>query len=136
MSFALHPRLAQDSFAVASLRLCEVRLQNNRLFPWLVLVPQRDGVSEIIDLAESDRALLMQEISHASQVLKTLHRPDKLNVAALGNVVPQLHVHVIARFKHDQAWDKPVWGQGAEPYAQAQRDSVIAALRETFESLK
>jgi diadenosine tetraphosphate (Ap4A) HIT family hydrolase len=128
----LHPRLAADTHFVAKWPLCEVRLQDNRLFPWLVLVPQCANVCEIIDLGESDQAALMREIARASRALKTLLNPDKLNVAALGNVVPQLHVHVIARFKTDAAWDKPVWGQGTQAYTPDALEEFISRLRAAF----
>ena len=117
MPFALHPTLARDTVEVTRLSLCRVLLMNDRRFPWLILVPERASVSEIIDLAPPDRHLLTDEIGQVSSALKAIYKPDKLNVAALGNMVAQLHVHVIARFHSDAAWPRPVWGVGeAAPY--------------------
>ena len=116
--FHLDPRLAKDSVELADWPLCRVRLMNDANYPWLILVPERDGARDIIDLTPGDRAVLMTEIAAASQGLARLTKPDKLNVAALGNVVAQLHVHIIARFTTDPAWPRPVWGvQPPKPYA-------------------
>ncbi|MFZ5662904.1 MAG: HIT domain-containing protein [Pseudomonadota bacterium] len=108
--WTLHPQLAADTHAVASWPLCELLLMDDAQYPWLILVPRVDGARELIDLAPSDRHRLLDEIARASRLLRALFAPDKLNVAALGNVVPQLHVHVIARFRDDAAWPRPVWG--------------------------
>lgn len=113
MSFALHPTLARDTVEVARLPLCRVLLMNDRRFPWLILVPEREGLREIQDLPSADRSSLIEEIAQASQVLVRLVQPDKLNTGALGNLVPQLHVHLVARFATDAAWPGPVWGSGA-----------------------
>ncbi|MBL8570542.1 MAG: HIT domain-containing protein [Phreatobacter sp.] len=125
----LDPRLAADSVPVADLALCQVRLMNDATYPWVLLVPRREGAVEIVDLAPEDRATLMDEIALVSGVLRAMTRCDKLNVAALGNMVPQLHVHVIARFAGDPAWPGPVWGKApAQPYAAASRDGLVSAL--------
>jgi len=122
----LHPTLARDTVEVTRLPLCRVLLMKDRRFPWLVLVPERSGVREICELAPADRAALVEEIAQASEVLRLLFRPDKLNVGALGNLVPQLHIHVVARATSDSAWPGPVWGSGAPlPYA----DDALADLR-------
>jgi diadenosine tetraphosphate (Ap4A) HIT family hydrolase len=134
MTYLLHPRLEADTHPVAPLPLCDVRIQDNRLFPWLVLVPRRADISEIIGLTDADQTLLMQEIAQASRALQTLFSPDKLNVAALGNVVPQLHVHVIARFKTDVMWDKPVWGGPTEPYIKNEREALCRELEKLLSS--
>lgn len=116
--FDLHPRLAADSIALAELPLCSVRLMNDARFPWLILIPRRPGASEITDLDPWDRQALTEEIARASQALRQVVRADRINVAALGNLVPQLHVHVVARTEEDRAWPGPVWGSGAaQPYA-------------------
>lgn len=109
--FILHKQLEADSIFVRDLTLCQLRLMNQKDVPWLILVPRRDDVQEIYQLSANDRSLLMEEIAQASQALTKLYAPDKINVAALGNIVPQLHVHVIARFKQDGAWPAPVWGK-------------------------
>ncbi|HYC05558.1 MAG TPA: HIT family protein [Azospirillaceae bacterium] len=111
-TFHLHERLAADTVPVADLALCRVLLMRNALWPWLILVPRRPGAVEIHRLNATDQALLMEEIAVASGVLEREFRPDKLNVGALGNMVPQLHVHIIARTRADPAWPGPVWGSG------------------------
>lgn len=108
--FVLHEGLAKDTTPLAIWTLSRVLLMNDRRFPWLILVPEREGARDLIDLSPADRAVLVEECARASTILRAMTRPDKLNVAALGNVVPQLHVHVIARFTKDSAWPKPVWG--------------------------
>ena len=119
MSFELHPRLAQDTIHVGDMILSSVLLMNDSRFPWLILVPRRPNLSEIVDLATGERAMLMEEIAVVSSALKQATRSPKLNVGALGNIVPQLHVHVVARFESDAAWPGPVWGHGSrEPYQQ------------------
>jgi diadenosine tetraphosphate (Ap4A) HIT family hydrolase len=111
-TFELDPRLLADTHPVVQLPLCAVRLMDDARFPWLVLVPRKPGVTEIIDLEENDQRALLAELNRASLALREIAHPDKLNVAALGNVVPQLHVHVIARFHDDEAWPRPVFGVG------------------------
>jgi diadenosine tetraphosphate (Ap4A) HIT family hydrolase len=112
-TFALHPLLAADGLFLADWPLCQVLRMNDAAYPWLILVPRLTGAGELIDLSAADRVRLMDEIAWASQALKDLLHPDKINVGALGNVVPQLHVHVLGRFKEDPAWPKPVWGHAA-----------------------
>lgn len=110
-SWSIDSRLTQDGVPCGDLHLCRVLVMNNANFPWLILVPLRPHVVEIIDLDEPDQMQLMREITQASRALRTVTRCDKLNIAALGNAVPQLHVHVIARFRTDAAGPGPVWGQ-------------------------
>jgi diadenosine tetraphosphate (Ap4A) HIT family hydrolase len=118
--FVLHPRLAADTLGIAELPLSSVRLMNDARFPWLILVPRRVGISEMADLDPWDRQALMEEIARASRALREALPLDRVNVAALGNLVPQLHVHVVARRRVDAAWPGPVWGSGAaQPYAPA-----------------
>ena len=130
----LDPRLAADTLPVTDLKLCAVRLMNDARYPWLVLVPRREQVVEILDLRESDQQALWHEVRQCAQALQHITNADKLNIAALGNVVAQLHVHVIARFKTDGAWPKPVWGVHPPiPYepeeARRLTEKVAAALR-------
>ncbi len=128
-AFTLDPRLAADSTPVTNLGLCDLRLMNDARFAWLLLVPRRPGMAEIIDMEKPDRALLFEEIVAVMTALKATTRCDKLNVAAFGNRVRQLHVHVIARFQSDGAWPNPVWGAGAAvAYDEARRDRLIADL--------
>jgi len=109
-TFSLNGSLAADTIAVASLDLCDVRLMNDANYPWLILVPRIADAIEIVDLEASVRHTLMDEIAKASEALRAVTGAEKLNVAALGNMVAQLHVHVIARFRDDEAWPGPVWG--------------------------
>jgi diadenosine tetraphosphate (Ap4A) HIT family hydrolase len=133
--FAIDPRIVADSFAVTALRLADLRLMNDARFPWLVLVPRKPGLVEIIDLDAAEQVLLMTEIGAVSTVLKTLTGCDKLNVAALGNAVRQLHVHIIARTTTDTAWPAPVWGKGAAvAYQPGTRDRLIFELRAALPS--
>ena len=109
-TWVLHPQLERDTTQLGDLPLSRVLIINDANYPWLLLVPRRAGAVELIDLDDVERAQLMSEITLASRALKEVTECDKLNVAALGNAVPQLHVHVIARRKTDKAWPKPVWG--------------------------
>lgn len=109
----LHPQLADDTHPVANLGLCELRLMDDANYPWLVLIPRVPNAVELLDLEAKQRHMLTDEIDSAERMLRDLFRPDKLNVAALGNLVLQLHVHVIARFHSDPAWPAPVWGRVA-----------------------
>ncbi|MEQ8797806.1 MAG: HIT family protein [Salinisphaeraceae bacterium] len=133
--FALHPRLAADTSPVVDLALSRVLLMDDARYPWLILVPIRPGLREIFDLAAGDQATLWQEATRVGAVLMQVTGGDKLNVAALGNQVPQLHVHVIARRKGDAAWPGPVWGVGqAEARGDRVRDALVQSLREALSS--
>src|SRR5690242_4573252 len=110
MSWSLHPQLERDTASFGDLPLCRVLVINDANYPWLLLVPRRPDTVEITDLSEVEQAQLVTEITRVSRAVKDVTQCDKLNVAALGNMVPQLHVHIIARFKTDAAWPKPVWG--------------------------
>jgi diadenosine tetraphosphate (Ap4A) HIT family hydrolase len=109
-AWSLHPQLAKDTVAVADLPLSQLLLSKDANYPWLILVPRQAEAVEIIDLSSADRTRLMTEIGQASEALRDITGCDKLNIAALGNQVPQLHVHIIARRKTDAAWPRPVWG--------------------------
>ena len=129
-AFALHPKLAQDTVAIGELKLCRLLLNTDANYSWLVLVPRRPDLTEIIDLDAPEQAQLTIEIAAVSQALKDITQCDKLNVAALGNMVAQLHVHVIARRKSDVAWPRPVWGVApALRYGDNERRILIGAVR-------
>jgi len=131
--FELDPRLATDTLAVARLDLCELRLMDDARFAWLVLVPQRAGLVEIADLTPSERTLLWHEVDRAGAALRAVAPCDKLNLGALGNIVRQLHVHVVARCEGDAAWPGPVWGSGrAVPYGEVERNALTDRLREVL----
>ena len=128
--FALDPQLAVDTHLVGDLALARILLMDDARFPWLILVPRRAGMRDLIDLTRADQHLFLDEIDRCAQALRRLHAPHKLNIAALGNVVAQLHVHVIARFAHDAAWPKPVWNVGARSaYSAAAKAEQLAQLR-------
>ena len=109
-AWSLHPQLNQDTIDIGDLPLSKVLVIKDANYPWLLLVPRRPKKVEIIDLDEVEQAQLMTEVSRAARALKEITKCDKLNIAALGNAVPQLHVHVIARRTSDAAWPRPVWG--------------------------
>jgi diadenosine tetraphosphate (Ap4A) HIT family hydrolase len=129
-NFVLHEKLAADTTPVADWLLSRVLLMNDARYPWLILVPQRADIVEMYQLSRTDRAALMEEIVRASEILKSLTRCAKINIGALGNMVPQLHIHVIARNPGDVAWPGPVWGNGtAVAYEAAARDALLLKLK-------
>ena len=131
--FRLHERLAAETLEVARWPLCRVLLMNDQAYPWLILVPEREGLKDLHDLDPADHGAALAEIGRAARALQRLFKPDKINIAALGNVVPQLHVHVIARFTTDPAWPRPVWSVRApEPYGEAGARETIARLVQVF----
>ena len=109
-TWTLHPQLERDTASIGDLPLSRVLIINDANYPWLLLVPRRPNIVELIDLEEVEQAQLTTEVTRVARALRAVTNCDKLNIAALGNVVPQLHVHVIARFRSDAAWPKPVWG--------------------------
>lgn len=131
MPFELHPRLAADTVEVCELELCKVLLMNDENYPWLVLVPMRESTTEIHQLFKDEQYKLMDEIAHVCSKLQAFTEAHKMNVAALGNVVPQLHVHVVARFEDDPAWPAPIWGvQEMRAYDEDHLRDLSATLRE------
>ncbi len=129
----LKERLHSETIVVTRLDLCQVHLMNDASFPWLILVPERTDIHEIHELDAADRALLIEEVAHASRLLTDLYTPDKINVGSLGNRVPQLHIHVIARFRNDRAWPGPVWGHGpVRSYTKVDLKTTCDRLQEAF----
>ncbi len=127
--FALDPQLARESVFVADRVLCRVLLMDDARFPWLVLVPRRAGLVELFDLDARERTLLFDELEQAARALRSVASSAKLNVGALGNVVRQLHVHVVARREGDAAWPGPVWGHGPRrPYDESARATRVSAI--------
>lgn len=132
--FALHPQLEKDCIVIGDLPLCRVLLMNDSRFPWLILVPRVQNLREIFDLQEHDYSIVMQEIRRVTQTFAELTRAHKMNVATLGNVVPQLHIHIIVRQTDDVAWPGPVWNipSRPEPYQKEKilsfRDQIHSAL--------
>jgi diadenosine tetraphosphate (Ap4A) HIT family hydrolase len=129
--FELDSRLDADSLNLMDWPLCRVLRMNDRAYPWLILVPRRRGVREIIDLDPADQQVLLGEIGRACRAIRKALKPEKLNVAALGNVVPQLHVHVIGRFTDDPAWPRPIWGvQAPQPFTSEEAEIEVIQWRE------
>lgn len=132
-AFTLDPRLAADTRPLASLPLCDVRLMDDARYGWLVLVPRRDGLVEIADLDEGEQATLWHEVNRAAAALRAAMPCDKLNLGALGNIVRQLHVHVVARREGDAGWPGPAWGHGRrEPCTESTLRDRMAALRQAL----
>ena len=132
-AWSLHPQLARDTAPTGDLPLSRVLVMNDATYPWVLLVPRQAGVCEIIDLAEAQRQRLMVEIALVSRAVKSVTGCDKLNVAAIGNLVPQLHVHVVARRIGDPAWPKPVWGAAPpRPYVEGELSAFTAALQQAL----
>ena len=134
--FELNPRLEADTDWVLDLQLSRVLLMNDSRYPWLILVPRIPNVREWLDLSSTDQALLLAEQLQVSQCLQTLLSPDKLNIATLGNIVPQLHLHIIARFETDFAWPSPVWGRGdSVRYPPDQKVALLGQCRSALASV-
>lgn len=128
-AFELNERLRADSEFVADLGLCQLRLMDDRRWPWLLLVPQRPGIEELFELKPLDQALITFETNLAAEALKKVTDATKVNVGALGNIVRQLHVHVIARRENDANWPGPVWGFGTrEPYCADDKKALIEKI--------
>lgn len=121
MSFILHPRLQQDCIVIGSFELSLLLLMNDSHYPWFILVPQRAEITEIYQLDDADRQLLQTESCCLAKTLATVYQADKINIAAIGNLVPQLHLHHVVRYQHDAAWPAPIWGKfAAIPYTNEQ----------------
>jgi len=134
--FTLDPRLQQDTLYIGEFSLCKVLLMNDARYPWAILVPKITGLTEIFELDDAGQQQLMVESSFVASTLKKVIQADKMNVAALGNVVSQLHIHHVARFIQDETWPAPVWGKGQTiAYTPAESDAVIALLRSEFKSM-
>ena len=125
----IHPQLMQDCLLLGKFTLCHLLLMRDANYPWCILVPDRDDISEINQLSETDQQQLLRESSLLSLAMESAFSPDKLNIAALGNVVPQLHLHHIARYRTDAAWPAPVWGRvPAKPYLEYELEAVVHSL--------
>ena len=131
--FALHPKLAAETVGIGPSVLSAVRLMNDARYPWLVLIPRRANMHEFIELQDNEQSLLLEEIRRCCELFKALHKPARINIAMIGNVVPQLHVHVVARFRKDAAWPRPVWGFGdALPYTKEAGTACVTRYRQFF----
>lgn len=136
-AFTLDPQLKRDGILIGDLALCRVLLMDNAQYPWLILIPRVANVSEIYQLNLSKQQQLMCESSALSEAMARHFQPDKMNLANLGNIVSQLHLHLVARFKHDPAWPGPVWGHGRPiPYGQLQLKNQLRELRKLVSGVK
>ena len=130
-TFQLHPRLKEDCIAIGRFDLCQLLMMNDSQYPWFILVPRRADIKEIYQLSKSERHTLIEESSYLAENLATLYEADKMNIAAIGNLVPQLHIHHVVRYQSDKAWPAPVWGRfAAVPYTQQQIIDNIAQVKE------
>ncbi len=134
--FKLDPRLEQDTIQIGDFSLSKVLLMNDVRYPWVILVPRVTGITEVFQLNAQQQLQLMKESNFVAEKLKALVQADKMNVAALGNIVTQLHIHHVARFANDETWPAPVWGRGqAVQYDKAERDTVCQQLTQLFSEL-
>ena len=122
----------KDSYYINRFKLCTIRLINNSKFPWIILIPNRKNKTDITDLNSKDQILLMKEIVHCSKLMKKIFKTSKLNVEKIGNKVPQLHIHVIARFKKDSSWPLSVWVVKGKPYTKKTLSETISKINEAF----
>jgi diadenosine tetraphosphate (Ap4A) HIT family hydrolase len=131
MIFQLHPRLEQDCIAIGRFELCRLLMMNDSQYPWFILVPERTDLQEIYQLSKAERELLTEESSYLAENLTVLYKADKMNIAAIGNRVPQLHIHHIVRYRTDKAWPAPVWGKfDAVPYSERQIADNLSLIKD------
>ena len=130
-TFQLHPRLREDCITIGRFDLCQLLMMNDSQYPWFILVPEKAGIKEIYQLSKSERHILTEESSYVAENLATLYKADKINIAAIGNLVPQLHIHHIVRYQTDKAWPAPIWGKFvAVAYTQQQIANTIVRVKE------
>ena len=122
----------RDSHYITDLRLCSVRLMNNSNFPWIILIPNKKNITDITELNSKDQILLMKEIVHCSKLMQKIFKTSKLNVEKVGNIIPQLHIHIISRFKKDSSWPLSVWVVKKKPYSKKILPDIIKKLKKLF----
>ena len=132
MSFKLDRKFLKSSHHITELKLCSVRLHDNSKFPWVILIPKRIKITDITDLNSKDQILLMKELVYVSRLMKKLFKTSKLNVEKIGNLVPQLHIHVVARHKKDTSWPLSVWVVKGKPYSKVALSEIINKIRKVF----
>ena len=133
MTFNLHPQLERDCITVGRLTLCRLLLMNDKQFPWFILVPEIEGITEIFQLDKQQQGLLIEESSFLAEQLNTLYKADKINIAAIGNLVPQLHIHHVVRYRSDKAWPAPVWGKfAAISYSEQEVGDILSLITDKF----
>ncbi len=128
--FQLHPQLSKDCLIVGNLPLSQLLMMNDSQYPWFILVPRRQSVREIFHLTEADRHQFINESCIVAEQMTAIYQPDKLNIAAIGNLVPQLHIHHVARYQNDIAWPAPIWGKfAATPFETLEAEHHINRMR-------
>jgi len=132
MSFKLNRKFLKTSHHLIDLKLCSIRLHDNSKFPWVILIPKRNKITDMSDLNSKDQILLMKEIIYVSKIMKKLFKTSKLNVEKIGNIVPQLHIHIIARSKKDSAWPLSVWVVKGNNYSQTAIKTMVVKLRKAL----
>ena len=132
MSFKLHKKFLKSSHHIADLQLCSIRLNDNSKFPWLILIPKRNKITDMSDLNSKDQILLIKEIVFVSKIMRKLFKTSKLNVEKIGNIVPQLHIHIIARYKKDSSWPLSVWVVRGKCYSAKALKDVVSKIRMAF----
>ena len=134
MNFLLHPHLQKDCIGLGRFELCRLLLMNDSQYPWFILVPEINDIREIYELSAVDRDRLQQESCHLAETLAKLFGADKMNIAAIGNLVPQLHIHHVVRYKTDKAWPAPIWGKfDAVPYTEMQLDDILTRINNALD---
>ena len=133
MTFTIDKKFLKSSYYITDLKLCSIRLHDNSKFPWLILIPKRNKVTDISDLKLKDQILLMKEIVYVSKIMKKLFKTSKLNVEKIGNIVPQLHIHIIARNKKDSSWPLSVWVVKSKNYT---KEALTVIIRKLSEAIK
>ena len=132
MTNRINKRFLKDSYFITQLKLCSVRLIDNAKFPWITLIPNRKNINDISELKTIDQMLLMKEIVYCSKLMKKIFKTEKLNIEKIGNVVPQLHIHIIARSTNDSAWPLSVWVTNGKPYIKTLLTKVIIKIKKEF----
>ena len=132
MSFKLDRKFLKSSHHITDLKLCTIRLKDNSKFPWLILIPKRNKINDMSDLKSKDQILLMKEIVYVSKIMKKLFKTSKLNVEKIGNIVPQLHIHIIARSKNDSSWPLSVWVVKGKSYSKTALKVKVDKLRKAL----
>ena len=128
----INRKFFKSSFYITDLKLCSIRLFNNEKFPWIILIPKRKGITDITDLKSRDQKILMQEIVFCSKIMKKVFKSKKLNVEKIGNVVPQLHIHIIARYNNDVSWPLSVWVVKAKSYSKLKLENTLSKIKFAF----
>ena len=132
MANKVNKSFLKDSHLITNLKLCSIRLIDNAKFPWIILIPKRKNITDISELNSKDQMLLMKEIVHCSKLIKKIFKTKKLNVEKIGNIVPQLHIHIIARKKNDSSWPLSVWVVKGESYSAAQLEKILKKVKNYF----